>query len=173
MPLLVLVITMLRLLMIAPCIINCLTHFVSAQVNKLQQAVPVQQRYTKLKLTIENITHPQMYTAVRTMRLETSNWGAPNAPHHPISAGSSQKDLEAPIAKELGLPSLEGRMLGSQNRKKESRMAVAKRQGRPRGRRKKHIKRGAKIGPLTSLLSASFRSACPHAWRMYFLLLSE
>ena len=58
MPLLVPVITILMLLMIAPCIINCLTHFVSAQVNKLQQAVPVQQGYTKLKLTIENITHP-------------------------------------------------------------------------------------------------------------------
>ena len=36
MPLLVPAITMM-LLMIAPCIINCLTHFVSAQVNKLQQ----------------------------------------------------------------------------------------------------------------------------------------
>ena len=46
------------LLMIAPCIINCLTHFVSAQVNKLQHAVPVQQGYIKLQLTTENITHP-------------------------------------------------------------------------------------------------------------------
>ena len=36
MPLLVLVITILMLLVIAPRIINCLTHFVSAQVNKLQ-----------------------------------------------------------------------------------------------------------------------------------------
>ena len=35
----------LMLFMIAPCIINCLTFFVSAQVNKLQQAVPVQQGY--------------------------------------------------------------------------------------------------------------------------------
>ena len=33
------------LLMIVPCIVNCLTCFVSAQVNKLQHAVPVQQRY--------------------------------------------------------------------------------------------------------------------------------
>ena len=45
MPLLVLVITILTLLMIVPCIINCLTCFVSDQVNKLQHAVPVQQRY--------------------------------------------------------------------------------------------------------------------------------
>ena len=37
--------TILMLLMIIPCIINCLTCFVSAQVNKLQHAVPVQQRY--------------------------------------------------------------------------------------------------------------------------------
>ena len=44
MPLLVLAITILMLLVFAPCIINCLTHFVSAQVNKLQHAVPVQQR---------------------------------------------------------------------------------------------------------------------------------
>ena len=35
----------LMLLMIAPCIINCLTCFVPDQVNKLQYAVPVQQRY--------------------------------------------------------------------------------------------------------------------------------
>ena len=45
MPLLIPVITILMLLMIAPCIINCLTNFVSAQVNKLQHAVPVQQKY--------------------------------------------------------------------------------------------------------------------------------
>ena len=43
------------LLMIAPCVINCL---VSAQVNKLQHAVPVQKGYIKLQLTMENITHP-------------------------------------------------------------------------------------------------------------------
>ena len=35
----------LMLLMIALCIINCLICFVSFQVNKLQHAVPVQQRY--------------------------------------------------------------------------------------------------------------------------------
>ena len=58
MPLLIPVITILMLLMIAPGIINCLTYFVSAQVNKLQHAVPVQQGYIKLQLTTENITHP-------------------------------------------------------------------------------------------------------------------
>ena len=47
MPLLILVITILILLMIAPYIINCLTHFVSAQVNRLQHAVLVQQGYIK------------------------------------------------------------------------------------------------------------------------------
>ena len=36
---------MLILLMIAPCNFNRLNHFVSAQVNKLQHAVPVQQKY--------------------------------------------------------------------------------------------------------------------------------
>ena len=45
MALLIPVITILMLLMIAPCIINCLTHFFSAQVNKLQNAVLVQQGY--------------------------------------------------------------------------------------------------------------------------------
>ena len=122
MPLLIPVITILMLLMIAPCIIYCLTHFVSAQVNKLQHAVPVQQGYIKLLLTTENITHTQMDTAIRTLRLETSKRGGPNALHHPSSAGSSQRDLNAPISKELGLPSLEGGMLDSQNRKKKSRM---------------------------------------------------
>ena len=47
MPLLIPVITILMLLMITPCIINCLTYFVSIQV-KLQHAVPVQQGYIKL-----------------------------------------------------------------------------------------------------------------------------
>ena len=37
--------TILILFMIVPYIINCLTCFVSDQVNKLQHAVPVQQRY--------------------------------------------------------------------------------------------------------------------------------
>ena len=57
MPLLIPVITILMLLMIAPCIINCLNHFVSAQANKLQHVVPVQKGYIKLQLTTENITH--------------------------------------------------------------------------------------------------------------------
>ena len=58
MPLLVCVITMLMLLVMPPGITNCLTHLVSAQVNKLQHAVPVQQGYIKLEPTAENITHP-------------------------------------------------------------------------------------------------------------------
>ena len=58
MPLLIPVILILMLLMIAPCIINCLTHFISAQVNKLQHVVPVQQGYIKLHPTMESITHP-------------------------------------------------------------------------------------------------------------------
>ena len=43
---------------ILPCIINCLTRFVSALVNKVQNAVLVQQGYVKLYPTTENITHP-------------------------------------------------------------------------------------------------------------------
>ena len=53
-----------------------------------------------------------MDTAMRTLRLETSKRGRPNIPHDPSSAGSSQKDLDAPTPKELGLPSREGGMLG-------------------------------------------------------------
>ena len=101
------VITILMMLMIAPCTINCLTCFVSAQVNKLEHAVPVQQGYTKLYPTTENITHPQLDTTITTLKLEPSKRGRPNAPCHPSSAGSSQRDLDAPIPKELGLPSLE------------------------------------------------------------------
>ena len=118
----------LMMLMIIPCTVNCLTCFVSAQVNQLQHAVPVQQRY---KTTADHGKHhTPLDTAIRTLRIETSKRGRPNTPHCPSSAGSSQKDLDAPIPKELGLPSLEGGMLGSQNREKESKMAVAKRQGR-------------------------------------------
>ena len=112
MPLPVPVITILMLLMIAPCIINCLIHFVSAQVNKLQYAVPVQQEHIKLEPTRENITHPLMDTATRTLRPETSKRGRPNAPHHASSAGSSQRDLNTPIPKELGLLSLKWETLG-------------------------------------------------------------
>ena len=54
-----------------------------------------------------------MDTAMRTLRPETCKRDRPNNPRCPNSAGSSQKDLEAPISKELGLPSLEGGMLGS------------------------------------------------------------
>ena len=43
-----------------------------------------------------------------------------------------ERDLDAPIPKELGLRSLEGGMLGTQNWKTESKMAVAKRQRRDR-----------------------------------------
>ena len=58
MPLLIPIITIWMLLMIVPCIINCLTHFVSAQVNKLQHAVLVQQRFIKLQPTTKNIIQP-------------------------------------------------------------------------------------------------------------------
>ena len=54
-----------------------------------------------------------MDTAIRTLRPETSKRGRPNAPRRPSAAGSSQRDLDAPIPKELGLPSFEGGMLGS------------------------------------------------------------
>ena len=101
------------LMLLVPGTVNCLTCFVSAQVNKLQHAVPVQQGYVKLQPTTENITHPQTDTSVRILRLETSKQGRTNAPHHPSSAGSIQTDLNAPIPKELGLPSLEGGMFGS------------------------------------------------------------
>ena len=71
-----------------------------------------------------------MDTAIRTLRPETSKKWRPSAPRHPNSAGSSQTDLNALILKELDLQYLEGEMLGSYNRKNESRMAVAARQGR-------------------------------------------
>ena len=60
-----------------------------------------------------------MDTAVRTLRHETSERRRPKAPCHLSSAGSSQRDLNALNPKELGLPSLEVGMLGSQNRKKK------------------------------------------------------
>ena len=138
---------------------------------------------------METIPHPQMDIAIMTLRLEISKRGRPNVPCHPISAGSSQRELNAPIPKELGLPSLEGRISRSQNRKKESKIALAKRQRKEKAcehrtkervrtrvrtsgeaksppgqpslhragsegggkKKKKHIKREAKIEPLSSL----------------------
>ena len=70
--------TILTLLIIVPCSINYLTHFVSAQVNKLQNAVLVQQGYIKLYQPQKtSITHPQRDTTIRTLRLETSKRGSP------------------------------------------------------------------------------------------------
>ena len=57
--------------------------------------------------------HSPLDTVIRTLRPETSKRGRPNAPHHSRSAGSSQRDLNVPTLKELGLPSLEGGILGS------------------------------------------------------------
>ena len=93
-----------------------------------QQVTTCSASSTKIyKTTAEHkkITQHQMDPAIRT--LETSKRGRPNSPCHHSSAGSSQRDLDAPILKELGLSSLERGMLGSQNRQKESEMAVAKR----------------------------------------------
>ena len=96
----------LMILMIILCTVNCLTCFVSAEVNQLQHAVPVQQRY---KTTAD---HTPLDTAIRTLKIETSKRRRPNTPRRPSSAGSSQKGLDAPIPKELGPLSLEGGMLG-------------------------------------------------------------
>ena len=74
---------------------------------------------------MENITHPWKDTAIRTLRLETSKRGRPNAAHHPSSAESRQRDLDAPIPKELGLSYLAGEMLDSYSRKKESKTVAA------------------------------------------------
>ena len=97
MPLLVPFITILMLLMIAPYIINCLAGFVSAQVNKLQHPVPVQQGYIKLQLNTENITHSQKDTVIRTLRLETVKRGGPVALIVP---------LQQEVARENSMPLL-------------------------------------------------------------------
>ena len=93
----------------------------------------MQYQFNKVyKTTVNNRKYHSPFEGqcYRTLRSETSKRGRPNVPCHPSSAGSSQKDINAPIPKELGLPFLEGGMLGSWNRKQESRMTEAKRQGR-------------------------------------------
>ena len=54
-----------------------------------------------------------MDNAIRTLGPETSKRGRPNASSLPSSAGSSQQELDTPLPKESGLPSLEGGTLGS------------------------------------------------------------
>ena len=97
----------LMMLMIVPCTVICLTCFVSAQVNKLQHALPVQQRY---KTTANHRKYHSSLDghSLRTLRPETNKRGRPNTPRHPSSAGSSQKDLNAPIPKELASHLLRG-----------------------------------------------------------------
>ena len=82
------------------------------QVNKLQHAVPVQQRY---KTTADHGKYhsPLDGHYMRTLRPETSKRGRPNTPCCSNSAGSSKKDLDAPILKELDFSSLKEGMLGS------------------------------------------------------------
>ena len=91
-----------------PCIINCLIHFVCPD----QQATTTSSSSTRIYKTTPDHS-PEMDTAIRTLRLETSKKGKPNAPCHSSSAGGSQRDLNSPTSKELGLPSLEGGMLSS------------------------------------------------------------
>ena len=54
-----------------------------------------------------------MDTTMKTLRPETGKRRRPNAPHHPNSVGSSQKDIDIPVPKELDLPFLVWGMLGS------------------------------------------------------------
>ena len=56
---------------------------------------PVQQGYMKLHLTMENITHPWMDTAIRTLRLETSKKGGPI----PLTIPAHQE-----VARETSMP---------------------------------------------------------------------
>ena len=128
MPLLVLVITILMLLMIVPCIINCLTHFVSAQVNKLQHVMSVQQGHIKLQMTTENITHPQMDSTIRTLMLDSSKGGGQSPVTVPVQQEVAIKTLTPLFPKNWAFYLLRGEC--QVVRKKEPRMAVAKRQGR-------------------------------------------
>ena len=162
MPLLIPVITIFMLLMIAPCIINCLPRFVFAQVNKLQHVVLVQRGCIKPHPTMGNITHPQRDSAIRTLRLETSKKGRPNALPRPNTARSSQGYLDGPIPKDLGLPSVEGGILGSQNRKKDSKMLVAKRQ-----RKGKSSENGTKESPWTRVRNSGETNTSP-SWLAQF-----
>ena len=57
MPLLIHVITILILLMIAPCVINCLSLLSLPRSTSYKNAVLVQQGYIQLNLTTENIYH--------------------------------------------------------------------------------------------------------------------
>ena len=58
-----------------------------------------------------------MDSTIRTLRPQTNKRGRPDAPCCPISAGSNQRDFDAPIPQELSLPSLEEEMLGKRSSK--------------------------------------------------------
>ena len=151
MPLLIPVITILMLLMIAPCIINCLIHFVCPG----QQATTTNASSTRIYKTTPDHS-PQMDTAIRTLRIETSKRGKHNAPCHPSSAGSSQRDLDSPTSKELGLLSLDGGMLGSQNRKKRVQNG-----GGGRTMKGEAPKNGTKEGPKTRVKTSGEANSSP------------
>ena len=66
-----------------------------------QQATTYSASSTKIYKTTANHGkhHSPLDTAIRTLRPETNKRGRPNAPHHPSSAGSSQRDLNTPTPK--------------------------------------------------------------------------
>ena len=82
----------------------------------------------------------------------------------PVEQEVARKDLDAPIAKELGLPSLEGVMLGSQNNKQESRMAVANSQGREKSEKIEQ----RKVKGRSEYLNEDLRQNKQHSWLAQF-----
>ena len=79
--------TIQMLLMIVPCIINCLTCFVSAQVNKLQHAVPVKQRY--------NYSQQWKMSLTRRWTLLWGLWGLR------LARGGGPRPLAIPVQQEV------------------------------------------------------------------------
>ena len=59
-------------------------------------------------LSIFWVGPPSLLTAIRTLRLETSKRGRLNAPHLPSSAGSSQRNSDAPTPNDLPFHLLTG-----------------------------------------------------------------
>ena len=92
----------------------------------------MQRQFNKDKTTANhrNISHPEMDTAVRTLRPETSKRGGPMPLATPVQQEVAKETLTPLFTKNWASHLLRGGMLGSKNREKESKMAVAKRPGR-------------------------------------------
>ena len=107
-----------------------------------------------------------MDNTIRTLRLETCKRGRPDDPCCPSSTGSSQRDLNVSIPKELGLPSIEGGMLVVRIGKRRPKWQWLKDKEGKQTNKQKH-KKGTKENSQTEVRNSG-ETNTPPSWLAQF-----